>query len=148
MNEKPRPVNESILTGTFLQRVGVEGGMIGLITLGAFLIGYQGGNAKLASTMAFGVLCLSRLVHGYNCKSKRPVLSVKQLFNNRYMQGAFMTGFILLTTVLTVPALHGMFAVQTLNLTQLLIVYGLAFLTLPVIQLLKVLRKLLLVKSA
>ena len=64
------------------------------------------------------------------------------------MQGAFMTGFILLTTVLTVPALHGMFVVQTLNLTQLLIVYGLAFLTLPVIQLLKVLRKLLLVKSA
>lgn len=139
MNEKPRPVNESILTGTFLQRVGMEGGVIGLITLGAFLIGYRDGNAGLASTMAFGVLCLSRLVHGYNCKSKRPVSSVKQFFNNRYMQGAFLAGCILLTAVLTVPALHGMFAVQTLNLTQLLIVYGLAFLTMPVIQLLKAL---------
>ncbi|MGN8631914.1 cation-translocating P-type ATPase [Blautia sp. HCP3S3_G3] len=137
MKEKPRPVNESILTGTFLQRVGIEGSVIGIVTMGAFLVGYQGGNTKLASTMAFGVLCLSRLIHGYNCKSTKPICSVKQFFNNKYMQGAFLAGFVLLTAVLTVPALHRMFAVQTLNLIQLLTVYGLAFLTLPVIQLLK-----------
>ena len=130
-------MNESILTGTFLQRVGIEGSVIGIVTMGAFLVGYQGGNTKLASTMAFGVLCLSRLIHGYNCKSTKPICSVKQFFNNKYMQGAFLAGFVLLTAVLTVPALHRMFAVQTLNLIQLLTVYGLAFLTLPVIQLLK-----------
>lgn len=141
MKEKPRQVNESILNGAFLQRVGIEGGVIGLITLGAFLIGYRDGNARLAGTMAFGVLCLSRLVHGYNCKSKRPISSVKQFFNNKYMQGAFLAGFAVLTAVLTIPALHGVFAVQTLSLTQLLTVYGLALLTLPVIQLMKALRK-------
>ena len=37
MNEKPRPMNESILTKGFLARVGVEGTVIGLITLGAFM---------------------------------------------------------------------------------------------------------------
>ena len=41
MNEKPRPMNETILTKGFLSRVGVEGAVIGLITLGAFMIGYQ-----------------------------------------------------------------------------------------------------------
>lgn len=141
MKEKPRPMSESILTKTFLTRVGIEGSVIGLITLGAFMIGYQGGNARLASTMAFGVLCLSRLVHGYNCKSKGRILFTGRFFNNKYMQYAFLAGFILLTLVLTVPALQGFFAVQTLNLTQLLTVYGLAFLNLPIIQIMKSLKK-------
>lgn len=141
MKEKPRPMSESILTKTFLTRVGIEGSVIGLITLGAFMIGFQGGNARLASTMAFGVLCLSRLVHGYNCKSKGRILFTGRFFNNKYMQYAFLAGFVLLTLVLTVPALQGFFAVQTLNLTQLLTVYGLAFLNLPIIQLMKSLKK-------
>lgn len=141
MKEKPRPMSESILTKTFLTRVGIEGSVIGLITLGAFMIGYQGGNARLASTMAFGALCLSRLVHGYNCKSKGRILFTGRFFNNKYMQYAFLAGFVLLTLVLTVPALQGFFAVQTLNLTQLLTVYGLAFLNLPIIQIMKSLKK-------
>ncbi|MDO4339083.1 MAG: cation-translocating P-type ATPase [Eubacteriales bacterium] len=139
MDEKPRPMNESILTRTFLARVGIEGGIIGIITLAAFLLGYQDGNVRLASTMAFGVLCLSRLVHGYNCKGKKPVIFTRQFFNNPYMQGAFLAGFVLLTVVITVPALQGIFSVQTLNMKQLLTVYGLAFLNLPVIQILKAL---------
>lgn len=141
MNEKPRPMNETILTKSFLFRVGVEGTVIGLITLGAFVLGYQGGDAKLASTMAFAVLCLSRLVHGYNCKSKRPVLFKKQFFNNKYMQGALVVGVVLVTLVLMVPAFQGLFAVRTLNLTQLFTVYGLALLNLPVIQVIKALKK-------
>ena len=141
MNEKPRPMNETILTKGFLSRVGVEGAVIGLITLGAFMIGYQGGDAKLASTMAFAVLCLSRLVHGYNCKSKNSVLFKKQFFNNKYMQGAFAVGVILVTLVLTVPALQGLFAVKTLSIAQLFTVYGLALLNLPIIQAMKALKK-------
>lgn len=141
MKESPRPVNEGILTGTFLAGVGIEGSVIGLFTLAAFLIGYQGGNTILASTMAFGVLCLSRLLHGYNCKGKRPVIFTRRYFNNKYMQWAFGTGFLLLTAVLTLPGLQGIFAVQTLNFIQLLMVYGLSALSLAVIQLAKLLNK-------
>ena len=57
MDEKPRPMNESILTKDFLIKVGTEGFCIGLMTMLAFLIGYRGGDAVLASTMAFGTLC-------------------------------------------------------------------------------------------
>ena len=66
MDEKPRPMNESILTKDFLIKVGTEGFCIGLMTMLAFLIGYRGGDAVLASTMAFGTLCTGRLVHGFN----------------------------------------------------------------------------------
>ena len=137
MGEKPRPVKESILTKDFLTRIGVEGGVIGAVVLAAFLIGYRDGNKVLAGTMAFAVLCLSRLLHGYNCKAKKPVIFTGEFFNNHFMQGAFLAGFILLTVVLTVPVLHDFFVVQTLKMGELLTVYGLSGLSMLVIQGLK-----------
>ena len=95
---------------------------------------YFDGNKVLAGTMAFAVLCLSRLLHGYNCKAKKPVIFTGEFFNNRFMQGAFLAGFVLLTVVLMVPVLHGFFAVQTLKMGELLTVYGLSGLSMLVIQ--------------
>ncbi len=140
MEEKPRPMNESILTKPFLTSVGIEGFVIAVMTMIAFTIGYQDKNAVLASTMAFATLCLSRLVHGYNCKSKRPVLFKKSFFNNKYLQGAFLIGFVLITLVVTMPFLQAVFKVQTLTMPQLFTVYGLALANLPIIQLLKWIR--------
>ena len=140
MNEKPRPMNESILTKPFLMSIGTEGLVIGIMTMAAFMIGYGQSGSLLASTMAFGTLCMSRLVHGFNCKAAKPVIFTKRFFNNIYLIGAFLIGFALITAVMTIPALQGMFKVVTLNMSQLLTVYGLALLNLPVIQLLKWIR--------
>lgn len=140
MNEKPRPMNESILTKDYLLSIGTEGLSIGVMTMIAFLIGLNGGGALLASTMAFGTLCTSRLVHGFNCKAKKPVIFTKKFFNNIYLIGAFLIGLVLITGVLTIPALHGIFKVATLNMGQLFTVYGLALLNLPIIQILKWIR--------
>lgn len=57
------------------------------------------------------------------------------------MQGAFLAGFVLLTLVVTVPVMRGFFAVQTLNVGELAIVYGLAVGSMLVIQGLKSLIK-------
>lgn len=140
MKQKPRPMNESILTKQYLLSIGTEGLSIGIMTMAAFLIGYRSGDAVLASTMAFGTLCTSRLVHGFNCKSSRPVLFTRRFFNNIYLIGAFLIGLILITGVLTIPALQGIFKVASLNMSQVLMVYGLALLNLPVVQLLKWIR--------
>ena len=88
MNEKPRPMNESILTKNFLSKIGLEGLVIGIMTMIGFYIGYQE-SALLASTLAFGTLCMSRLVHGFNCKSDAPVLFTNRFFNNIYLPGSF-----------------------------------------------------------
>ncbi|MCI9153648.1 cation-translocating P-type ATPase [Lachnospiraceae bacterium] len=140
MDEKPRPVSESILTKVFLQKIGIEGFSIAVTTMAAFYIGYRFGNAVLASTMAFGTLCTARLVHGFNCKDDRPVVLSKKLWNNKYLLGAFALGLCLITAVLMIPASSGVFKVQTLTGAQLLIVYGLAVLNLPVIQAIKAAR--------
>ena len=64
----------------------------------------------------------------------------KKFFNNLYLIGAFVAGFILINLVLMIPALHTLFKVQTLSLTQLLTVYGLSLASLTVIQILKAVR--------
>ena len=140
MEEKPRPMNESILTKDFLAKIGSEGLVIAIMTVIGFMIGYETGGASLGSTFAFGTLCLSRLVHGFNCKSDRPELFTKKFFNNIYLIGAFVIGFVLITGVLMIPALDSVFKVTTLNFTQLMIVYGLALANLPVIQLMKLIK--------
>ena len=137
MEQKPRPMNESILTKQYLLSVGMEGLCIGIMTMAAFLTGYRDHNAVLASTMAFGTLCMSRLVHGFNCKDSKPVIFTKRFWNNKYLIGAFVLGMLLITMVLLIPGVHGLFKVQTLNMQQYFIVCGLAFLNLPVIQVLK-----------
>lgn len=140
MNEKPRPKNQSILTKKVLTNICVEGIVIGVMTMIAFYVGFLR-NADVASTMAFSTLCLSRLVHGFNCKSDKPVWFTKKMWNNKSMIGAFFVGFVLLNAVLLVPALQGIFAVAPLTIAELLTVYGLSLGTFVIVQILKMIRK-------
>ena len=140
MNEKPRPKNQSILTKKVLTNICVEGIVIGVMTMIAFYVGFMR-NAEVASTMAFSTLCLSRLVHGFNCKSDKPVWFTKKMWNNKSMICAFFVGFVLLNAVLLVPALQGIFAVAPLTIAELLTVYGLSLGTFVVVQILKMIRK-------
>lgn len=140
MNEKPRPKNQSILTKKVLTNICVEGIVIGVMTMIAFYVGFMR-NAEVASTMAFSTLCLSRLVHGFNCKSDKPVWFTKTMWNNKSMIGAFFVGFVLLNAVLLVPVLQGIFAVAPLTIAELLTVYGLSLGTFVIVQILKLIRK-------
>ena len=137
MEEKPRPHNESILTKDFLVKIGTEGLVVGFLTSIAFLIGLSRGGADLGATMAFGTLCTARLVHGFNCKSDKPVIFKKAFWNNIYLIGAFLIGLILISGVLLIPGLKNVFDVVTLSWTEYGMVCGLAVLVLPIVQLLK-----------
>ena len=140
MNERPRPKNQSILTKRVMTNIGIEGLVIGVMTMIAFYVGLMR-NSEVASTMAFATLCISRLVHGFNCKSDRPVWFTKKMWNNKSMIGAFLIGFVLLNAVILVPPLHGIFSVAPLTWIALLAVYGLSIGTFVVVQLLKLIRR-------
>ena len=140
MKEKPRSADESILTRNFLGKIGLEGLVIGTVTMIGFMTGYHQDGALLGSTYAFGTLCLARLFHGFNCKSDHLVIWTKQFLNNPWLLGAFAVGAAFITAVLTLPGLHHMFQVATLDLVQLGFVYLYAFASMLVIQLLKWIR--------
>ena len=141
MREKPRQRSEGILTRPFLISVAVDGVIIAAATILAFRLGLAAGGAAVGSTMAFATLCLSRLFHGFSCKSGRPVLFTRAFWNNRFLLGAFVLGAVLLTAVLTIPVLEPLFQVAPLTLGQLGTVAGLSLGSMVLIQLRKLIRK-------
>lgn len=136
MKETPRSKNDNILSKEFLIRVGIEGSVISFVTIIAYHIGLQE-SAVLASTFAFGTLCISRLFHGFNCKSRKPVIFTKIFFNNTYLLMSFIIGFILITSILMIPNFETMFKVHTVNVAEMGIIYGMSFLSLCMIQCIK-----------
>lgn len=137
MGKKPRQKNEAILNGRFAFAILLEGVLIALVTIIGYFIGLDRGGPKMASTMAFAILCLSRLLHGFTSKSEQPVLFTKQIYNNKYLWFAFFAGFVLLNAVLLIPAFHFVFVVAPLTWQLLLMIYGLALLSLLMIQTVK-----------
>ncbi len=139
MKRKPRPAGESILTRAFLGQVGYSGLAISLATAAAYLIGWIGfESAGLAMTMAFATLCMSRLWHGFSCKSEKPVLFTKKMFNNKAGLAAFFIGMFFINAVLLIPALHGLFQIDS-GMTGALFaaVHGLSFASMVLVQMIK-----------
>ncbi|WP_339254267.1 cation-translocating P-type ATPase [Sporosarcina sp. FSL W8-0480] len=125
MKDKPRDIHTPLLTKVFTARVVMEGILIAVATIIAFRTGLETGDVVTASTMAFATLCLSRLVHGFNSRSKESIFTIG-VFSNKYTWYAFIIGFISLHAVLLIPSLSGVFKVATLSSTQLLLIYSLS----------------------
>ena len=136
MQERPRPRNEGILTRPFLTGVVLEGFVIAVATAAAFHMGLQYSDA-VGSTMAFATLCLSRLFHGFSCKSQRPVLLSPVFWNNRVLLIAFAVGVALLAAALMLPFLSAVFQAAPLSGALLGAAAGLSAGSMVVIQLLK-----------
>ncbi|MDW0118515.1 cation-translocating P-type ATPase [Sporosarcina thermotolerans] len=138
MKDKPRDIHKPLLTKMFTTRVVLEGILIAIATIIAFRTGLETGDVVTASTMAFATLCLSRLVHGFNSRSKESIFTIG-VFSNKYTWLAFFIGFLSLHAVLLIPSLSGVFKVATLSSTQFLLIYSLAIMPFIVIQWFKLL---------
>ena len=125
MKDKPRDIHTPLLDKTCTTQVILEGLLIAISTIIAFQMGLSTGDTLTASTMAFTTLCLSRLVHGFNSRSKESIFTIG-VFSNKYTWVAFLIGFLCLHLVLFIPSLSGMFEVATLSGTQLVTIYSLS----------------------
>lgn len=127
MKDKPRDIHQPLLNKVFTTQVVLEGILIAISTIIAFEIGLSTGDTLTASTMAFTTLCLSRLVHGFNSRSKESIFTIG-VFSNKYTWVAFLIGFLSLHAVLFMPMLTGVFEVATLSFAQLGFIYSLSVL--------------------
>ncbi len=142
LDRKPRSPKEPILNRELLGRIGGQGLLIGAATMAAFYLGYQGGDAVMASTMAFATLTLARLFHGFNCRGAESIFRLK-FKSNRASVLAFFAGVVLLGLVLFVPGLQGLFQVAPdFGLTNLGEIVGLAIAPTVLIQIWKIFRDL------
>ncbi|WP_249175179.1 cation-translocating P-type ATPase, partial [Clostridium tyrobutyricum] len=136
MKEKPRNINTPILTKAFGKGILIEGLIIAAFTILAFYTGLKTGDHMVASTMAFSTLCLSRLFHGFNCRSRESIFKIG-LLSNKYVWFAFGLGAALLSMVLFLPPLKAVFEISNLNLKQVGTIVLFSFMTFVLIQISK-----------
>ena len=139
LQERPRNPKEGILTREFMLTILGEGFLIAVVTLSAYYIGLRTAGTALASTMAFATLTLARLFHGFNCRSKEPLVRIG-LLSNRYSLYAFFAGVILLLLVLIIPGLQGLFEVAPLSVLVFVKIAILSVLPTVTIQLVRICR--------
>lgn len=138
LKKKPRDPKEGILTKNFLLQLFWYGGLIAVVTLAAFHMGYAPvKDAKAAATMAFATLTLARLFHGFNCRSEKFIGKIG-FTSNKWSIAAFVTGVVLLAMVLFVPFLQRVFVIATLTSNQIIWIGVLALIPTIFIQIGKV----------
>lgn len=139
LDRKPRDPKVGILDKNLVTRVTLQGVIISVGVIAAFMIGRQTSTA-VACTMAFSTLTFARLLHGFNCRSQHSIFKIG-FKNNWYSLAAFAVGTLLLALILFVPGLHSLFAVTPLTNTQLLWIIGLALMPTIIIQIVKVVQE-------
>ena len=139
LDRKPRDPKVGILDKNLVTRVTLQGAIISVGVIAAFMIGRQT-SAAVACTMAFSTLTFARLLHGFNCRSQHSIFKIG-FKNNWYSLAAFAVGTLLLALILFVPGLHSLFAVTPLTNTQLLWLIGLALMPTIIIQIVKVVQE-------
>jgi len=114
----PRPPRE----GIFARRLGIKilgrGLLIGLSTIAVYVTALQatGWDLVTARTMAFATLCLSQLVHAFDCRSERRALMDVPLSSNWWLVGGTFVSLLLLLAAIYLPGLRPFFKTTPLGL--------------------------------
>lgn len=134
LTDKPRSKNENILSTKLIGNILLEGIVIFMCCAYGYIRGLST-NVGTARTMAFSILCLSRLFHSLNCATKSSFLIVKKV--NTFLIGSLIIGVILINLVLFIPQLKYIFVISDLNIEQIFMIYGLSLIPLVLIQIAK-----------
>lgn len=127
MLEPPRTKNESFFSGNLGLHIAVEGVFVGLLTLTSYIIGETViGDHAVGTTMAFVTLSVTQLFHSFNVKSEKSVFG-KTTFDNKFLNLSFIIGLAMQLFVVYVPYINTVFQSVALSLGQLSISIGLAF---------------------
>ncbi len=133
MNKKPRDSKKGIFADGLWGKILIEGVMLGMLTLLAFMIGNNLYGVEVGRSMAFVALGLLELVHSFNVKSDESIFSVG-LFENKYLIFSFILGALLQIGVVMIPVFADIFKLVPLNGIQWLYTLGISILPLIIVE--------------
>lgn len=127
MNRKPRDPKEGIFARGLGFKIVSRGFLIGIVTLIAFIITYQGNpdNLIYGQTMAFTTLVMAQLIHVFDCRSDRSVFS-RNPFGNKYLVLAVLSSVAMLLCVIYFPPLQPVFHTVFLGLRDWIFILALS----------------------
>lgn len=143
MKRRPRRPDAKLLDGKRLVAVGVEGLMLSIIALGAFVYSLYGWHQTVeeARTVAFTVMVVVQLVHAFNCRSERLSLFQVGLGTNRTLLWAVLLSLAMQLAVLTLPAAWPIFKVVPLPIENWELMVAMVLLPLILVEAMKFLRR-------
>ncbi|MBT2735476.1 calcium-translocating P-type ATPase, SERCA-type [Bacillus sp. ISL-7] len=127
MKRKPRSPNEGVFSRGLGWKVVSRGFLIGLVTLLSFMIVYNNDPSKLqyAQTVAFATLVMAQLIHVFDCRSEKSVLS-RNPFGNQYLVWAVLSSLALMFVVIYYPPLQPIFHTLPVAAKDWLLIVGLS----------------------
>jgi P-type Ca2+ transporter type 2C len=127
MKRKPRSPNEGVFSRGLGWKVVSRGFLIGIVTLLSFMIVYDNNPAKLqyAQTIAFATLVMAQLIHVFDCRSEKSVLS-RNPFGNQYLVWAVLSSLALMFVVIYYPPFQPIFHTLPVAAKDWLLIVGLS----------------------
>ena len=160
MRRKPRSKNDGIFAGGLGIDCFYQGVIVSVLTIIAFYIGefIETGHLVFRNiadsedgmTMAFFTMAMCEIFHSFNMRSQRGS-AVAMLFKKHHnvaLYGAMIGSFLLTTAVVEVKFLADMFEFTQLSALEYAISLGLAFLIIPIVELVKAIQRALEKKKA
>ncbi|GHU79738.1 calcium-translocating P-type ATPase, PMCA-type [Clostridia bacterium] len=143
MDRKPVPRGQGVFAGGLGVAIGLQGAMIGILTLAAYYIGsflavsplFPGSHA-IGMTMAFLVLSVSQLTQAVNCRSAGSIFKIGFLSSKAMLQ-AIAGSLALIVAICFIPPLKATFKLVSLSTAHWLIAAALALAPLVIVELAK-----------
>jgi len=149
MQRPPRDSKEGIFAGGLFGDIAYQGILVTVITMASYLIGSlmdpevgsfaalrAAGLSEHGMTMAFLTMSMCEIFHSFNLRSQRKsVFALKT--QNKILWAAMIGSLVLTTALLEVPFLANAFGFIPIGLVEYGIAMGLAFLVIPVVEIVK-----------
>ncbi|MBQ9416855.1 MAG: calcium-translocating P-type ATPase, PMCA-type [Clostridia bacterium] len=147
MERKPRDSKEGIFANGVGFDILYQGVLIALLTLAAYLLGHFMENGEWTftdsrdgMTMAFLTLSMSELFHALNMRSNRKSLFTMKK-QNLFLWGACLAALALTSAVIYIPALRNLFDFASIDAREYFSALGLAAAIIPVVEIVKLVER-------
>lgn len=150
MKRPPRKSSDGIFAGGVGFDVVYQGLFVTLLTLAAYFIGHfmEAGRWELTEsadgmTMAFLTMSMCEIFHSFNMRSQHGS-TVSMLLHgsfNKYIFGSTVLSLITTTLVIEVPFLADAFDFTTIDAREFFTALGLAFLIIPLVEIVKAIER-------
>ncbi len=154
MQRKPRNSKEGVFAGGMGFDVFYQGALVTVLTLAAFFIGefLETGHWQFTNiadceegmTMAFLTMSMCEIFHSFNMRSQRGSvigMALGQKSHNIVLYAAMVASLLLTTAIIEIPVLAEMFDFVHLDAKAYCISIGLAFLVIPIVEIVKAIQR-------
>ncbi len=147
MERKPRSTKDGIFAGGLGVDALYQGVLVTVITLAAYFIGHymesgvwEIANSEDGITMAFLTMSMAEIFHSFNLRSQRGTLFKMKTLNIWLLAGMALS-LILTTAVIYLPGISDAFGFEHISLAEYGVALGLAFLVLPIVEIVKFIQR-------